>query len=174
MLGAGICECLADMYTRHLYAPQRNYLEVSGTRSSHQNFMIQSQQHRLPTFVELPFARFWVAISLSLVANASAVHRRCTRSALVHRDVHRLAWGRSDGDEAVPTHHPLVAIGPVTKPGGDVEPEEPEGPAELAALIATAARELDLHVNDAGLCLVCHRVWPCERATTAAFALSGL
>jgi hypothetical protein len=45
---------------------------------------------------------------------------------------------------------------------------------ELAQLLATARKELDLHVNQDGTCSICELAWPCEPACLAAFTLGGL
>jgi hypothetical protein len=47
-------------------------------------------------------------------------------------------------------------------------------PAPLALLLATARREIDVHTDDDGLCAVCGRAYPCERAVLAELALGGL
>jgi hypothetical protein len=47
-------------------------------------------------------------------------------------------------------------------------------PAPLAALLATARREIDAHTDDHGLCAICGSAYPCERATLADMALGGL
>lgn len=38
----------------------------------------------------------------------------------------------------------------------------------LVLWAATAQHELDIHVDDRGLCAVCGSTWPCERAELAA------
>jgi len=46
---------------------------------------------------------------------------------------------------------------------------------ELTRLLATARRELALHVHDQQLvCNACGAPWPCERAALAAFTLGAL
>jgi hypothetical protein len=45
---------------------------------------------------------------------------------------------------------------------------------ELATLLATAAREIDRHVNTNGRCAVCDSAWPCERALLAEHNLAVL
>jgi hypothetical protein len=46
---------------------------------------------------------------------------------------------------------------------------------ELTGLLATARRELALHVHDQQLvCSACGAAWPCERAALAAFTLGAL
>jgi hypothetical protein len=47
-------------------------------------------------------------------------------------------------------------------------------PPELATLLATATREIDRHVNQAGLCADCGSASPCDRARLADAALAAL
>lgn len=44
---------------------------------------------------------------------------------------------------------------------------------ELLALLATATEEIDLHIDDRGLCAACGSAWPCERARLAEHALAA-
>jgi len=43
----------------------------------------------------------------------------------------------------------------------------------MLAMLATAAHEIDLHVDDRGLCTVCGSAWPCERALLAEHNLAA-
>ncbi len=45
---------------------------------------------------------------------------------------------------------------------------------EFAALISLATRTLNTHINDADLCAMCARAWPCERAVIAEHNLETL
>lgn len=45
---------------------------------------------------------------------------------------------------------------------------------ELVAMLATAARVLDEHLNADGLCAVCGCAWPCERAVLAEHNLAEI
>ena len=47
-------------------------------------------------------------------------------------------------------------------------------PPSLALLLKTAQAEIDRHINDHGLCIICHSVFPCDRAILADLALSAL
>jgi hypothetical protein len=58
-------------------------------------------------------------------------------------------------------------------PAGFVPPTD-FVPPTLALLLKTARAEIDRHVNDQGLCVVCRCVFPCERAVLADLALSAL
>lgn len=45
---------------------------------------------------------------------------------------------------------------------------------ELRRLLATAAQEIDRHVNSGGTCVICRARFPCERAVLADLALAAL
>ncbi len=47
-------------------------------------------------------------------------------------------------------------------------------PPELMRMLATASREITVHGEDRGLCVVCTCAWPCERAVLAAHNLAVL
>ena len=47
-------------------------------------------------------------------------------------------------------------------------------PSEFAHLCAVATREINEHVSDDGLCVICGSVWPCERAVLAEHNLAVL
>jgi hypothetical protein len=50
----------------------------------------------------------------------------------------------------------------------------PDTDREFAALISLATRTLNTHINDADLCAMCARAWPCERAVLAEHNLEAL
>jgi hypothetical protein len=47
-------------------------------------------------------------------------------------------------------------------------------PPPLERLLKTAQQEIDRHINDCGLCVVCGSAFPCDRATLADLALSAM
>jgi len=47
-------------------------------------------------------------------------------------------------------------------------------PAARLSMLNTARQELDRHRAQGGLCAVCRRGFPCERAVLAAFALKAV
>lgn len=47
-------------------------------------------------------------------------------------------------------------------------------PPVLLRLLATARQEIDRHLNDNGVCLLCRRPWPCPTACLAEFTLGAL
>lgn len=46
-------------------------------------------------------------------------------------------------------------------------------PPEVRQLLSTAARVIDEHINEQGLCAVCGSAWPCERAVVAEHNLAA-
>ncbi len=46
--------------------------------------------------------------------------------------------------------------------------------SEFDALASLATRTFNTHINDADLCAVCARAWPCERAVLAEHNLETL
>jgi hypothetical protein len=67
---------------------------------------------------------------------------------------------------------PAEAGGPPVRPAGDRSSRVL--PAPLALMLATAQREIDRHTADHGRCTACGQPYPCQRATLADLALSGL
>ncbi len=46
-------------------------------------------------------------------------------------------------------------------------------PPEVLQLLKLAARVINEHVNDRGLCAVCGSAWPCEQAVVAEHNLAS-
>lgn len=70
--------------------------------------------------------------------------------------------------------HASLTVARGATAGGLVASQGPDVLPVLLRLLATARHEIDRHLNDDGVCIVCRRPWPCPTACLAEFTLGAL